>query len=168
MNYQAPITDMNRVTLLTILVIVLLIVNGITLYFQFHKPKRGDQRPPGNPGMLFKKLNLDAQQEEQFEQMRKAHFQKRDSLRMEDMRLRKAMTEMITAGVTDVSKIDSITNLLAANRKQFETNFYNHFQQLYSILRPEQKKEFGTVLEALIKRQNPPDRRPQGPPPHQP
>lgn len=159
---------MNRVTLLTILVIVLLVINGITLYFQFQKPRRNEQRPPGGPGMLFKKLNLDEKQEQQFEQMRKAHFKKRDSLRNEDMRLRKSMTEMITAGVTDDSKIDSITNLLAANRKQFETNFYNHFQELYSILRPEQKKDFGTVLEELIKRQSPQDRRPPGPPPHQP
>jgi Spy/CpxP family protein refolding chaperone len=159
---------MNRVTLLTILVIVLLIVNGITLYFQFQKPRRGDGRPPGNPGMLFKKLNLDEQQEQQFEQMRKAHFKLRDSLRNEDMRIRKSMTEMIAAGVTDASRIDSITNLLAANRKQFEMNFYTHFQQLYSILRPEQKKDFGAVLEELIKRQNPQDRRPPGPPPHQP
>jgi Spy/CpxP family protein refolding chaperone len=159
---------MNKVTLLTILVIVLLIVNGITLYFQFQKPKRNRQGPPGNPVMLFKKLNLDEQQEQQFEQMRKAHFQKRDSLRSEDMRLRKAMADMITTGVNDTSKIDSITNLLALNRKQFETGFYNHFQKLYSILRPEQKKEFGTVLEELIKRQSPPERRPQGPPPHQP
>ena len=159
---------MNRVTLLTILVIVLLVINGITLYFQFQKPRRSEMRPPGNPGMLFKKLNLDEKQEQQLEQMRKAHFKKRDSLRNEDLRLRKSMTEMITAGVTDDSKIDSITNLLAANRKQFETNFYNHFQELYSILRPEQKKDFGTVLEELIKRQSPQDRRPPGPPPHQP
>ena len=158
---------MNRVTLLTILVIVLLVINGITLYFQFQKPRRSEMRPPGNPGMLFKKLNLDEKQEQQFEQMRKAHFKKRDSLRNEDLRLRKSMTEMITAGVTDDSKIDSITNLLATNRKQFETNFYNHFQDLYSILRPEQKKDFGTVMEELIKRQSPQDRRPPGPP-HQP
>ena len=33
--------------------------------------------------MLFKKLNLDEKQEQQFEQMRKAHFKKRDSLRNE-------------------------------------------------------------------------------------
>ncbi|MFN5135835.1 MAG: Spy/CpxP family protein refolding chaperone, partial [Chitinophagaceae bacterium] len=150
-----------------ILVIVLLVINGITLYFQFQKPSRNEQRAPGGPGMLFKKLNLDKKQEQQFAQMRKAHFKKRDSLRNEDLRLRKSMTEMITAGITDDSKIDSITNLLATNRKQFETNFYNHFQDLYSILRPEQKKDFGTVLEELIKRQSPQDRRPPGPP-HQP
>jgi Spy/CpxP family protein refolding chaperone len=157
---------MNKVTLLTILVVVLLIVNGITLYFQFQKHKRNEHRPSGWPAMFFKKLNLDKQQEQQFEQMRKTHFQKRDSLRAEDIRLRKSMAQMITAGVTDAAKIDSITNLLAANRKQFETNFYNHFHQLYSLLRPEQKEEFGTVLEEVIKRQSPQDRR-QGHSPHQ-
>ncbi|MBX9784821.1 MAG: periplasmic heavy metal sensor [Chitinophagaceae bacterium] len=159
---------MNRVTLLTILVVLLFIINSITLYFQFQKPKGRRQPPPDNPGMIFKKLNLDAQQEQQFKEMRKTHFQRRDSLKAEDMRLRKSMTEMIAAGVTDEQQIDSITNLLAANRKQFETNFYHHFQQLYSILRPEQKKDFGAVLDELLKRQKPPDRRPPGPPPHQP
>lgn len=159
---------MNRVTLLTILVIVLLIINCITLYFQFQKPKRNEQGPPGNPGMLFKKLHLNEQQEQQFEQLRKTHFEKRDSLKTEDMRLRKSMTDMIAAGVNDVSKIDSITNLLAANRKQFELNFYTHFQQLYLLLEPDQKKAFGTVLEELVKRQNPQERRNRPPAHHKP
>jgi periplasmic protein CpxP/Spy len=145
---------MNRVTLLTTLVLLLIGVNAVTLFFLLKKREQKDHRP--NASMIFKKLDLNAEQEQQFETLRHHHFQKRDSLRNEDIRLRKVMAAMITGGIKDSLKIDSITTLLAANRKQFEVNFYNHFQKLNSLLRPEQQQKFGEVLEMIIKRQSPP------------
>ncbi len=159
---------MSKVTLLTILVVVLVIINGISLFMQFN---RHDKRREGmpNPRSLFKQLDLDKQQEDQFEQLRIAHFKKRDSLRSEDMRFRKEMAAMITYGITDSVKIDSITGLLANNRKQFEQNFYNHFQQLYSLLKPEQKPKFIVVINEIIQRQSSSFRRESNkPPPHKP
>ncbi|MBS4065913.1 MAG: periplasmic heavy metal sensor [Chitinophagaceae bacterium] len=153
---------MNRATFLTALVLLLIAVNSVTLYLLFKKDGSRDRRP--TPAMFFKKLGLDQQQEQQFEELRKSHFQKRDSLRGEDMRLRKAMADMITNGVKDSAAIDSITNLLAANRKQFETNFYYHFQQMHSLLRPEQQQKLGEVLESILKRQGPPPGTKQGSP----
>lgn len=145
---------MNKTTFLTALVLLLIAVNSVTVYFLVKKGSSREHKP--NPAMFYKKLGLDAEQEKQFEELRKAHFQKRDALRTEDMRLRKSMADMITNGVTDSLAIDSITDLLAANRKQFETNFYHHFQQMHSLLRPEQQQKMGEVLEAILKRQGPP------------
>lgn len=153
---------MNRATLLTALVLLLIAVNSVTLYLLFKKHDSRDRRP--SPAMFFKKLGLDQQQEQQFEELRKSHFHKRDSLRAEDMRLRKVMADMIINVVKDSAAIDSITNLLAANRKQYETNFYYHFQQMHSLLRPEQQQKLGEVLEAILKRQGPPSGSKQGPP----
>ena len=129
-------------------------VNAVTLYLLFQKDARRERR--FNPSQLFEKLQLDAKQEEQFEALRKTHFQKRDSLRNEEMRLRKAMSAMITNGVTDSLQIDSITRQLAVNRRAFDLNFYNHFLQLRSVLRPEQQSHFGEVMEMIMRRMGPP------------
>jgi periplasmic protein CpxP/Spy len=145
---------MNKSGFLTGLIVLLIAVNCVTLYLLFKKDRSKGGRP--NPAMMYKKLGLDAEQEKQFEALRRIHFQKRDSLRNEDLRLRKAMAGMITSGIKDSTSIDSITNLLAANRKEFETNFYDHFQQLRSLLRPEQQQKMNEVLETILKRQGPP------------
>lgn len=159
---------MNKVTLLTLLVVVLLIVNGISLYMLFKKHGgRRDGAP--NPRMLFAKLQLDDKQEQQFEELRKVHFKERDQLRAEDVRLRKELAAMISKEVTDSLKLDSLTSLLAANRKQFELGIYNHFRQLQLLLKPEQKPKFEQIMNEIIMRQSQGDRRSPGkPPPHQP
>jgi Spy/CpxP family protein refolding chaperone len=153
---------MNKLGILTGLILLLIAVNSITLYLLFKKDRYRGDRP--NPAMAFKKLGLNTEQEKQFEALRHIHFQKRDSLRNEDIRLRKAMAGMITSGVRDSASIDSITNLLAANRKQFEFNFYSHFQQLHTLLRPDQQQKMREVLEVILKRQGPPPGNKQGPP----
>lgn len=159
---------MNKVTLLTLLVVVLLIVNGISLYMLFKKHGgRRDGAP--NPRMLFAKLQLDDKQEQQFEELRKVHFKERDLLRAEDVRLRKELAAMISKEVTDSLKLDSLTSMLAANRKQFELGIYNHFRQLQLLLKPEQKPKFEQIMNEIIMRQSQGDRRSPGkPPPHQP
>lgn len=156
---------MSRVTILTILVLLLIAVNGVTLFFLLRKKDNRGGRP--SPALFFKKLNLDPQQEQQFETLRKNHFQIRDSLRNEEQRLRKSMTDMITSGTKNSARIDSITGSIAVIRKQFELNFYNHFQQLHSLLRPDQQQKFGEVVEMIMKRQGPPaGNRPEPPPNH--
>jgi Spy/CpxP family protein refolding chaperone len=145
---------MNKTTFLTVLVFLLIAINSVSLYFLYKKSGYRDRRP--NPSMFYKKLELDAQQEVQFEELRKAHFQKRDSLRNSEMQLRKIMADMINNGVKDSTKVDSITNLLAANRKQYETNFFYHFQQMRTLLKPEQHAKFSEVLESILKRQGSP------------
>lgn len=139
-------------------------VNAVTLYLLFQKDARRERR--FNPSQLFEKLQLDAKQEEQFEALRKTHFQKRDSLRNEEMRLRKAMSAMITNGVKDSLQIDSITRQLAVNRRAFDLNFYNHFLQLRSVLRPEQQSHFGEVMDMIMRRMGPPGGGRPTPPPH--
>lgn len=144
---------MNRTTLLTLLVVLLMAVNAVTLYLLLQKEQRRDRR--FNPSQLFEKLQLDTKQEEQFEALRKTHFQKRDSLRNEEIRLRKSMAKMLTNGITDSLQIDSITRQLAVNRRAFDLNFYNHFLQLRSLLRPEQQLHFGEVMEMILRRMGP-------------
>lgn len=159
---------MNKVTLLTLLVVVLLVVNGISLYILFQKHDRRRDGAP-NPRMLFAKLQLDDKQEQQFEELRKVHFKERDLLRAEDVRIRKEIAAMISKQVTDSMKLDSLTSLLAANRKKFELGFYNHFRQLQLLLKPEQKPKFEEILNEIILRQSQGERRSPGkPPPHQP
>ncbi len=148
---------MNKTTFLTALVLLLIGVNGVTLYLLFKKNRGRERRP--NPAMFYKKLGLDEQQEQQFEVLRKVHFQTRDSLKYEELRLHKVMSDMIMTGVKDSSAIDSITTLLSANRKQFETGFYYHFQKMHSLLKPDQQQKLGEVLDWIIKRQGPPDKK---------
>ncbi len=153
---------MSKQKILIVFVILLLLLNSVTAFFLFQNNRRA-HKGPGRPDPEFitKKLELTKEQQQQFEQMRKSHFEKRDAQRSEDQKLKELMIEMISNSVQDITKIDSITSLLATNRKKFETETYQHFFNLNSILNTTQKEKFKEVLTQIMTRQNPP----QGPPP---
>lgn len=153
---------MRKQKILIVFIILLLILNSVTAFFLFQNNRRahkGPSRP--DPEFITKRLELTKEQQQQFEQMRKSHFEKRDAQRSEDQKLKELMIEMISNSVQDSSKIDSITSLLATNRKKFETETYQHFLILNSLLTTTQKEKFKEVLTQIMTRQNPP----QGPPP---
>jgi Spy/CpxP family protein refolding chaperone len=143
---------MKKTSILTILVFLLLAINAITI-FQLFKKNQGRPRS-FNPSQVFEKLQLDSIQKKQFESLRIEFFQKRDSLRSEEISIRKEMANMISTGVVDSLKIDSITQQLAAKRKEHEVYFYHHFLHLRSLLKPEQQQHFDEVLEMILKRQS--------------
>lgn len=155
---------MNKTKFLTVLVVLLLTLNAITLYFIWGKRSDANHRGGGRTSSEYisKKLNLDPIQQEQLKSLRNKHKLELDSLRKEDKALQEAKTQLLKDGVTDSLQLDSIFSLAAMNKKKFEMAFHTHFMQIRALCRPDQLKLFNETLDEMNKRrwQSPGDRKP--------
>ena len=147
---------MNKTKFLTILVLLLLVLNGVTLFFLMGK-KDGTKTRSGGGGRpyseyLTKQLNLDTVQVAQLKDLRDKHKQELGELWKEDKQLQEAKFVLLKEGSTDSLKLDSILTLIVANKKKFELAFHNHFLQIRALCRPEQVELFNTTLDEMKKR----------------
>lgn len=149
---------MNKTKFLTVLVVLLLALNAVTLYFVWGK-KDGEKRRQGGgrpySEYISKKLNFDTVQKEQLKLLRDKHKQELDLLRKEDKAIQEAKTQLLKDGVTDSLKLDSVFTLAAANKKKFEMAFHKHFLQIRALCRPDQLELFTKMLDEMRKRRMP-------------
>jgi len=114
---------MSKTKFLTILVVLLLIVNAVTLYFLIEKKDGNKRRSTGGnrsySEYISKKLNFDTVQKEQLKQLRDNHKQELDSIRKEERQIQELKTQLLKEGVTDSLKLDSILDLSVAVKKKF-------------------------------------------------
>lgn len=146
---------MSKTKFLTILVVLLLVLNAITLYFFLGNKPAPKKKPNGNrpySEYITKKLNLDTVQQQKLKELRDKHKQELDSLRKEDRQIQEAKTQLLKDGVTDSVKLDSIFTVAAANKKKFELAFHNHFMQIRALCRPDQLELFNQTLDEMNKR----------------
>lgn len=157
---------MNKTKFLTVLVVLLLALNAVTLYFVWGKRGDANHRGGGRPfsEYISKKLNFDTAQTEALKKLRDAHKAELEALRNEDKQIQDAKFTLLKDGSTDSLLIDSLTNLSAANKKKFELAFHKHFLQIRALCKPEQVELFKKTIEEMQKRRMPPpggkDRRP--------
>lgn len=146
---------MSKTKFLTILVVLLLVLNAITLYFFLGNKPAPRKKPGGNrpySEYIIKKLNLDTVQQQKLKELRNKHKQELDSLRKEDRQIQEAKTQLLKEGVTDSVKLDSIFTISAANKKKFELAFHKHFMQIRALCRPDQLQLFNQTLDEMNKR----------------
>jgi periplasmic protein CpxP/Spy len=147
---------MSKTKFLTILVVLLLIVNAVTLYFLIEKKDGNKRRSTGGnrsySEYISKKLNFDTVQKEQLKHLRDNHKQELDSIRKEERQIQELKTQLLKEGVTDSLKLDSILDLSVAVKKKFERAFHNHFMQIRALCRPDQLKLFNETLDEMNKR----------------
>jgi periplasmic protein CpxP/Spy len=162
---------MSKTKFLTAALLLLVILNAVTLYFLFakHDGKRPNGREGGRPSVEFisKQLNFDTLQKTQLMKLRDEHKTEIETLRKEDNMLHDSLFSYVKRGTIDSLKIDSITNLIAANKKHFELTFLKHFSQIRSICRPDQIELFNQTVDQMMKRRMPPQgerERQPGPP----
>jgi Spy/CpxP family protein refolding chaperone len=149
---------MNKTKFLTILVLLLLVLNGVTLFFLMGK-RDGTKTRSGGGGRpyseyLTKQLNLDTLQVAQLKDLRDKHKQELGELWKEDKQLQEAKFVLLKEGSTDSLKLDSILTLIGANKKKFELAFHNHFLQIRALCRPEQVELFNKTLDEMKKRRS--------------
>lgn len=146
---------MNKSKFLTIAIVLLLLLNATTLYFLFAKKnyKRSSHGGTGHYSeFIIKQLKFDTVQIAQLKQLRDQHKPELDELRKQDKLLQDARFTLLKKGVTDSLKIDSVLNLLAANKKQFEMAFHKHFMEVRALCRPDQLELFNKTIDEMMKR----------------
>jgi periplasmic protein CpxP/Spy len=136
-----------------VVIIILLLLNTGTLGFVWvnnGKPKmeRG-HRPPRPDGIIIDRLQLDEQQKEQFFASRNEHHEHMVVIQRESSTLHKDLFALLQQPVVDTVLKDSIlTRIQALNLRKEEVTFH-HFQQLRSMLRPEQVGRFDELVEDI-------------------
>lgn len=117
----------------------------------------GSRRDGGRPYSEFisKQLNFDTVQKVQLAKFRDEHKTELDQLRKEDNVLHDSLFAYVKRGDMDSVKIDSVTNLIAANKKQFEIAFLKHFSQIRSLCKPDQLELFNKTVDQMRKRRMP-------------
>jgi protein CpxP len=161
---------MSKINFLTIAVVLLLLLNAGTLAVMYHWHAGGPGGPPdggeGPAAYIVQTLKLDAQQQEQFAQLRREHRQAIRSVHEEDKRLHDAYFSLLKTDHPDKVQVDSLANLLAAEEKLLSKTTFEHFEKLRALCRPDQKELFDATIDEIAHRMAPPPQRGprEGPP----
>lgn len=156
----------------TILIIVLILVNLVSLYFMlfskgmaFNKPHSRHERQVSDRAMNFlrKELNLNDKQVAEFKIMKHEHHQgtKKTNERIKD--LHDVLFENIG---NDEFKVEAIADSIAVYHKRVEIETYEHFKALRKLCTTEQQQKFDVVIKELMRSMGPPssNRPPRGKP----
>jgi len=156
---------MSKINFLTIAVILLLLLNAGTLVvmFRWHDNRPGGARDGGEgpAAYIIQALKLDAQQQEQFAQLRGEHQHLARAVHEEDKRLHDAYFSLLKTDHPNRAQVDSLSNLIAAEEKLFSKATFEHFEKLRALCRPDQKILFDATIDEIAHRMGPPP--PQGP-----
>ncbi len=154
---------MNKQRFFIITTIVLLLLNAVTIVYLFSNRQLPPFGGPGPADFLIKELKLDEKQQQQFEQLRQQNQQNLRNIREEDHRLHEEYFELLKTNSQDRKMADSITSLIAQQRKQTELALFDHFAQIRNICHASQQEKLNNIIDEMARRLSP-ER--QGPPPH--
>ena len=150
---------MNQTRLLTIGVVLLLLLNAATLVYLYN----GQGRPEGPPGrpdaFIIEQLQLDKEQQAAFARLRGQHQEAIREAREKDRDLHDAYFNLLKTDHPDMTKVDSLTALIGAQRQVIESATFNHFLQLRALCRPDQQKLFDNTIDDIARRMAPPPHR---------
>lgn len=147
-------SDLSKIKWLTGFVVLLIVVNVATLgtlWYRPHPPHRQGGGPP--PDMLREELNLTKDQEQQYDQLRRAHRQKIDAIHKQSRELHDLFFEQLRTAQTSGGTADSLINLMAANSSENEKATFAHLMSVRKICSPEQQRHFDDVIADIMKRQ---------------
>lgn len=168
--------SMNNSKFLKIVILVLVLINLSTISFIWlHRPTKNDA-----VGDFFaKELHFTKNQIAQFEVLKKAHREAKESLREADKEKHNAYLDLLK-----IPRVDSVTVRKAASeilmvKEKEELAMFYHFQKVRAICDEKQKQKFDEIIKDAARtiganqnegRRLPPPRRvgEDGPPPPRP
>lgn len=143
---------MSKEKLLWILIIVLVFVNGATLFFL----AAGRRPEPGNrfDRTITEILQLSEDQTQQFNVMKREHHQ--EMIRVDkEMRSTYEKYFYLLSDTANIKERDSLENVLGKKQKEKIQITYEHFNELKSLCSSEQKEKFKELVPLLMHVINP-------------
>lgn len=138
--------------LLWILIIVLVLVNGATLFFlaSGRRPEPGDRFDR----TITEVLQLTEGQTRQFNLLKRAHHQ--EMIRIDrEMRSTYEKYFLLLSDTGNIKEKDSLENVLGKKQKEKIQITYQHFNELKSLCSSEQKEKFKELVPLLMHVINP-------------
>jgi len=135
---------MNKAKFLSIIVILLLVSNGVLLYFLMDKPSR----PEGPKAIIIEQLHFDTKQIKTYELLIQKH---RSQINREEQQIRQLKQDLYQELNKAVSQKDSIIAELVFHQKRVEDIHYEHFEDIKAICKPKQLMYFSQLTKELAK-----------------
>ena len=145
---------MNKMKFLTVGIVILLLLNAATLFILFHTHlnQLHDHHNGEDPAhYITTQLKFDANQQKQFEDLRNRHHEQTMKFHDEDRELHDLYFNLLKTDHPDKAKVDSVASLIGAQRKNLELLTFEHFQQLRTICRDDQKKLFDNTIDEIAR-----------------
>ena len=155
-----------------ITVIVLAIMNMALLIFLWMGYRHNQTLLRRNNGagliVLAERLELNQEQKNQLEGLRREHFRKMDPLRRQSHETRELLHTQWSN--ENKSQVDSLTVQLGFLQTEIEKTTFQHFAEIRALCNPEQKIVFDRIIKDILKQGERPERpqgrgTEQGPPP---
>lgn len=142
---------MKRENFYALVIIILLLLNIGTLSFLWiNKPERVHHMPPNNPGrIIINELQLDDQQQQQFNTFKHAHRKSTDSVQRLIKGVQRKLFSLVKQDEMDVNKRDSLLKQIEQYESTKHLITIQHFHDIRSILNPDQKELFNGFVEAI-------------------
>jgi len=159
---------MKKITFSTIVIILLLVLNSLTLAFMWaHQPGPAPFPPFGPPGppfahdrphgpgmFLMRELSFDDKQKQEFEKLRDAHREKARTIQDSLHALKEQLFNGIPGG--DMAQANAVADKIASFQKQLEIVTYEHFKQVRELCNDEQKQKFDKIIGRVLEMMAPP------------
>lgn len=140
---------MNKVKLLSILVVVLATANLLSIGFMFFMRPHGHGGPDGPKRMIEEVLKLDDQQKDQFDALVKTHHEAFKSITEGIQSARTALLQTQKKDALNPSETDSLIGRILDGRKQVELLNLKHFQDIKALCKPEQRARFEDLMDKI-------------------
>ena len=148
---------MEKTKLLTIAVIGLLLLNLCTLTFLFlQQPIGKPPRPPKPDVFIIEKLQLDAQQQAQYQTMVKTHQQQIGATRDSIKQIRNILYKQLLLPPNQRTQVDTLITQFGAKQQHIEQLNFAHFNDIKQLCKPEQQANFSLLVDELAKLFSPP------------
>ncbi|HRH38945.1 MAG TPA: hypothetical protein PK760_11395 [Flavobacteriales bacterium] len=154
---------MSKVRILSIAVVLLLVLNGITLAMLLRRHGPHDGVPPHERPkmMVIERIGFDADQVRAYEALILEH---RKAIDAKDEELGNARRELFNdLQATDTARRDSLVQVIAHLQSEVELIHHAHFAEVRALCRPDQLPRFDAMIGELADFFGKP--RPEGPRP---
>ncbi|TAH18659.1 MAG: periplasmic heavy metal sensor [Cytophagales bacterium] len=149
---------MEKTKLLTALVVILLIVNGVTLsFFGIGKLPNHAPNPKQAAEFISRELDFSPTQEEQYAQLIEEHQSDTRKAVEKSNIFREELYRVIGNKQTD--RANAMLDSVAFYQKQIEAVRYAHFQEVRAICNPAQQERFDQIIFEAIKMMMPPKKK---------
>jgi len=144
---------MKKNTILYILLVFLIVVNGFFLFNYMSDGASEKPKGPRGPGnFIAKELGFDDTQLKQFRKVNQVHHQAMMRLSDDIKDLKDELFEKLNSTSENYAEIDSISILIGEKVQARELKTFYHFKKVRAICNAKQKEKFKAIIKDALRR----------------
>lgn len=136
---------MKKNTILYILLMVLIIMNGFFLVNYIGRPEHKGPKESGS--FITNELNFNENQLQQFNTLEENHHNTMKAIGDDEKLLKDELFEEITATTVNESSIDSLLHLISEKEKLKEKEMFGRLRSIYELCDEQQKEHFSEIIK---------------------